>query len=234
MLFMGQRKNRSDPKTGPVSIGFIKCMLSRYNTPVIAFTYRINKTLGGHGSRMEQQRLIVDPERTGSIDEVLARLERMVIPLNSCTTFATQGVIIVEYKGDLHHRVKVGVCHTIGGKQTSENGVDVSRAVDIDVASEGTTGSHMGQQRLIVDSKGTGSIDEVLARLERMATPLNSCATFATQGVIIVEYKGDLHHRVKIGVCHTIGGKQTSENGVGVSRAVNVDVASEGTAEHSD
>jgi len=45
----------------------------------------------------------------------------------------------VEYKDDLHHRVKVGVCHTIGDNQTTENCVGVSRAVDVDVASWGTT-----------------------------------------------------------------------------------------------
>ena len=95
--------------------------------------------MGAHGSHTDQPGLIVDLEGTRSIDEVLACLERMVIPLNSRTTFTTQGVVIVEYKDDLHHGVKIGVCYTIGEAQTTENCVGVPRAVDVDVAYVATT-----------------------------------------------------------------------------------------------
>ena len=144
MLFIGQRKNRSSLKTAPVPILCIKRRLSRDNTPIIAFTYCINKFFGGslgtHGYRTDQPGLIVDREGTGGIDEILACLERMVVPLNSYTTFATQGVLIIEYKDDLDNGVKIGVCHTIGDHQTTENSVGVPRPVDMDVASKGTTG----------------------------------------------------------------------------------------------
>ena len=144
MLFMGQRKNRSSRKTVPVPIQCIKCRLSRYNAPIIAFTYCVTKFFGGSlgalGYRTDQPGLIVDSEGTRSIDEVRACLKRMAIPLNSCATFATQGVVTVEYKDDLHNRVKIGVCHTISSNQTTENGIGVSCAVDVDVASEDTTG----------------------------------------------------------------------------------------------
>ena len=144
MLLMGQRKNRSNRKTAPKPILRTNCRLSRYNAPVVAFTYCIDKYFGegtgDHGSRTGQPGLIVDPKGTGSVDEVLACLESMVIPLNSCTTFTTQGVVVVEIEDDLHHGVKIGVCHTIGGKQTTEKGVGVSCVVDVDIASEGMTG----------------------------------------------------------------------------------------------
>ena len=144
MLFMGQRKNGSNPIATPVPIPCSNRRLSRYNAPVIAFTYCVTKffwgSTGNRGSRMDQPGLVVDLEGTSSIDEILACLEKIVIPLNSCTTFfSAQGVVIVEYKDDLHHGVKVGVCHTIGGNQTTENGISVSRAVDVDVTSMGTT-----------------------------------------------------------------------------------------------
>ena len=130
--------------TNQVPIPCTGCGLSRYNTPIIALTHCMPKSFGGslgtYGSRTDQPGLIVDPKRTRSIDEVLACLERMAIPLNSCATFTTQGVVIIEYKDDLYHGVKIGVCHIIGGKQTTENGVGVSCVVNVDFPSEGMTG----------------------------------------------------------------------------------------------
>ena len=111
MLLMGQRKNRSNTMTNQVPIPCTGCGLSRYNTPIIALTHCMPKSFGGslgtYGSRTDQPGLIVDPKGTGSVDEVLACLERMVIPLNSCTTFTTQGVAVVEIEDDLHHGVKI-------------------------------------------------------------------------------------------------------------------------------
>ena len=62
----------------------------------------------------------------------------MVIPLNSCTTLIKHCVVIVEYKDDLHHGVKIGVCHTIVDHQTTDNCAGVFCTVDVDIASAGT------------------------------------------------------------------------------------------------
>ena len=50
----------------------------------------------------------------------------------------TQGVVIVEYIGDLYHGVKIRVCYTIGDDQTTDNCAGVICTVDVDIASRGT------------------------------------------------------------------------------------------------
>ena len=97
ILFMCQRKNRSI--TIPVPMRCSRCRIYRDNAPVIVFTYCVTKffrgSTGDHGSRTDQPGLIVDLEGTSSIDDILACLEKIVIPLNSCTTFfSTQGVVM--------------------------------------------------------------------------------------------------------------------------------------------
>ena len=114
----------------------------RYNTSAIALTYCITKCCSRnpnrHLSRTDQPRLIVGHEGIGSSDELLPWLKRIVISLNNCATFTTQGVVVVKYKDDLHHEAKIGVCYTIGEAQTTENCADVFCTVDVDIASEGT------------------------------------------------------------------------------------------------
>ena len=136
-----KRENVGSGKTTPKPIRRINGTVSRYNTPAIALAYCVTKCcgidLGPPVSRTGQPRLIVDHERTGSTDEILPWLKRIVIPLNNCTTLIPQFVVLVEYIGDLHHRVKIRVCHTIGDDQTADNCAGVMCTVDVDITSEG-------------------------------------------------------------------------------------------------
>jgi len=124
-----------------------KCRLPRYNTPAIALTYCLTKSFGGglgsHGFTTDQPGLVIYREGAGSIDKVVSYLKGMVIPLCACAIFIKQCVVFVEFNDNLHHRVEIGVCHTIGDNKTTGDGVGVSRVVDVDIASGGTT-RHFG------------------------------------------------------------------------------------------
>jgi len=124
-----------------------RCIIPRYNTPEIALTYCVTKSfrgvLGSHGFSTDQPGLIIDREGAGRIDKVVPYLKGMVIPRYTCAIFIKQCVVIVEFNDNLHHGVEIGICHTIGDRQTTEDSVGVSRAVDVDIAS-GSTIRHFG------------------------------------------------------------------------------------------
>jgi len=148
---MGSRKPVPEP------ILSRKYRLTHYNTPEIALTYCVTKSFGGglgsHGFTTGQPGLVIDREGAGSIDKVVPYLKGMVISRYACTIFSTQGVVIVEFNDNLHHRVEIGICHTIGDTQTTEDSVGVSRVVDVEIA-YGSTIRHFWFSEFVAFGKG--------------------------------------------------------------------------------
>ena len=71
---------------------------------------------------------------TGSMNVVISWLKRMTIPLNRDTVFISQREGAFEDEENLHHRVEVGICNTVGENQAAEHLCTIVGIADMDVA----------------------------------------------------------------------------------------------------